>query len=150
MFCAVAAKEAWDIRSIDGRSAFLQGAPIDREVFVLPPKERRVPGTLWQLKKPVYGLKDAARGWHLALDEKLMNAGCEKCLIDPAMYLTFSHINNKRHIEGILLSHVDDLLHGGTDKFNKKVMEPVKSSFEFSEEESEQFRYVGMNMVQNN
>ena len=43
IFCAVAAKERWSIKSIDGTSAFLQGAPIERDVFVLPPRERRVP-----------------------------------------------------------------------------------------------------------
>ena len=62
IFCAVAAKEGWNIKSIDGTAAFLQGAPIERDVFVLPPKERRVPGILWKLKIPVYGLTDAARG----------------------------------------------------------------------------------------
>ena len=43
VFCTVAAKENWNIKSIDGTSAFLQGAPIERDVFILPPKERRVP-----------------------------------------------------------------------------------------------------------
>ena len=147
IFCAVAAKEGWDIKTNDVTCAFLQGAPIKRHVYILPPKERRVPGILWKLKKPVYGLTDAARGWHLALDGELTGSGCDKCLIDPAMYLYFSE-KGKKTIEGIALTHVDDVLHGGTDKFEEEVMKTVKSSFKFSSEESEQFRYVGMNMFQ--
>ena len=150
IFCAVAAKENWNIKSIDGTSAFLQGAPIERDVFILPPRERRVPGVLWQLKKPVYGLTDAARGWHLALSTKLIEAGSEKCSVDPAMFLSFSHSSEEKCINGIVVTHVDDLLHGGTYNFENTVMQSVKESFEFSEEESERFRYVGMNMVQDN
>ena len=151
IFCAVAAKEGWKIKSIDAKCAFLQGAIMERDVFILPPLERRVPGILWKLKKPVYGLTDAARGWHLALTESVTEAGCEKCFVDPAMFLNFSNTNNdQRKIEGIVLSHVDDLLHGGSNTFEHEVMNNVKSSFKFSEEESEEFRYIGMNMIQSN
>ena len=150
IFCVVAAKEGWDIKSIDATCAFLQGAPMERSVYILPPKERRVPGTLWELKKPVYGLTDAARGWYLALSEKVLEAGCVKCTVDPAMFIHFSTSNEQRKLEGIVLSHVDDLLHGGSSRFQHDVMETVKSSFTFSQEESEQFRYIGMNMIQDN
>ena len=137
IFCVVAAKEGWDIKSIDATCAFLQGAPMERSVYILPPKERRVPGTLWELKKPVYGLTDAARGWYLALSEKVLEAGCVKCSVDPAMFIHFSTINEQRKLEGVVLSHVDDLLHGGSSRFQQDVMETVKSSFTFSQEESE-------------
>ena len=148
IFCAVAAKEGWSIKTNDVTCAFLQGAPMEREVFVLPPKERRIPGILWLLRKPVYGLADAARGWHLALDKELTVDGCEKSRMDPAMYLYFSKEQGKRRIEGITLTHVDDLLDGGTQKFEEKVMKKVKQAFEFSDEEVSNFRYVGMNMIQ--
>jgi hypothetical protein len=41
-------------------------------------------------------------------------------------------------------------LYGGANAFDKDVMQPIKESFTFAEEESERFRYIGMNMVQNN
>ena len=47
----IAATEGWEIRSSDVQSAFLQSVPLERDVFVLPPKEKRVPGLLWKLKK---------------------------------------------------------------------------------------------------
>ena len=148
IFTVIAAMEKWDIKTSDVASAFLQGIEIDRDVFVLPPKERRVPGVLWKLLKPVYGLVDAPRGWYLALDEELVKAGCESCLLDPAMYLHFTVDREEKKLEGMALTHVDDVLHGGSEDFDKNVMGSVKSSFKFGLEETQAFRYVGMNMTQ--
>jgi hypothetical protein len=142
IFAAVAAKEKWEIKSNDVTCAF------QRVVFIQPPVEKRVPGVLWQLKKAVYGLADAARGWHLALDKELTTSGCEKCMMDPAMYLYFSSQKDTHEIQGITVTHVDDLLDAGTEKFEENVMTKVKSAFEFSDEEISRFRYVGMNMIQ--
>ena len=64
------------------------------------------------------------------------------------MYFNFDVVREEKKIQGIVLSHVDDLLHGGNKGFEKSVIGAVKASFEFSEEESEKFRYIGMNMVQ--
>ena len=85
IFSTIAAKEKWEIKSSDVTCAFLQGVDIERDVFLLPPKERRVPGMLWKLLKPVYGLVDAPRGW----------------LLDLAMYLNFSMSKGERKIEGM-------------------------------------------------
>ena len=86
IFPAIVAKEGLEIKTCDVTSAFLQGVKIDRNVFVLPLQERRVPGVLWKLLKATYGLVDAHRGWHLALDKEFMIAECEMSLLDPAIY----------------------------------------------------------------
>ena len=57
----IAASNCWTVNSIDIKAAFLQGRPIDRRVFLKPPKEAGANGKLWQLKKVVYGLTDASR-----------------------------------------------------------------------------------------
>ena len=49
----ISAAEKWTIKSSDMTSAFLQSVPLEREVFVLPPREKRVPGIIWKLKKHV-------------------------------------------------------------------------------------------------
>ena len=148
IFAAVAAKEGWEICTSDVTCAFLQGAKLERDVFVLPPRERRVPGILWRLLKPVYGLVDAPRGWYLALDEKLIKSGCTKCNLDPAMYFQFSDDSEKeKGLSGIALTHVDDVLHGGNSAF-KRVMSDVKTFFKFGVDEEGEFRYVGMHMRQ--
>ena len=63
VFLMCAARMRWKIKSSDVTSAFLQSTPIERDVFVKPPVERRVPGVLWKLTKLVYGLVDASRGF---------------------------------------------------------------------------------------
>ena len=52
----------WSIKSIDVVTAFLQGKPMKREVYLRPPKEA-LTNKLWQLNKCVYGLSDASRHW---------------------------------------------------------------------------------------
>ena len=68
----VAARNKWDIKSDDVTSAFLQSVPIEREIFVNPPRERRIPGVVWRLKKSVYGLVDASRGFYKNFSQSLL------------------------------------------------------------------------------
>ena len=149
----IAATEGWEIRSSDVQSAFLQSVPLERDVYVLPPKEKRIPGVLWKLKKPVYGLSDASRGFHLSLTGKMTDLGCVQNPHDPAMFLCFPNGTDKNAAAkkpiGLAVSHVDDLLHTGISKFSKNVMNPLREHFIFGSEEKECFRYVGLNVSQN-
>ena len=43
---AVAANEGWRLENLDVTSAFLQGADLEREIYVLPPKEIQQEGQL--------------------------------------------------------------------------------------------------------
>ena len=148
IFFMLAAKNRWEIQTSDIKCAFLQGEIIDREVYVKPPKERRVKGILWLMRKRAYGLTDASRGFYLELCSTLLELGCKQSKYDPAMYLYF---NEDASLEGMVLTHVDDLLHGsGTDQFNTKVMNPLKEKFTFGSEEKCEFRYVGMQVKQTN
>ena len=51
----------WDIETIDIKAAFLQSQHIKREVYVTPPKEVQLENGIGRLRKPVYGLIDAAK-----------------------------------------------------------------------------------------
>ena len=51
IFYAIAANEGWEVESIDVTSAFLQGEALDREIYVIPPKEAGITGKLWRMKK---------------------------------------------------------------------------------------------------
>ena len=57
----IAANERWQIEAVDVTSAFLQGAELEREVYVRPPKEANSEGKVWKMKKAAYGLLDASR-----------------------------------------------------------------------------------------
>ena len=147
----IAATKHWEIKTSDVSNAFLQGVPIEREVFVNPPKERRVPGTIWKLKKTAYGLADASRGFFLSFSGEIENLGCEKSLLDPALYIYFPSTQNQEEDKepvGLAVTHVDDILHAGEEEFEEKVMEPLKTKFKFGSEENCKFKYVGLNITQ--
>ena len=149
----IAAAKQWEIKTSDVSNAFLQSVPIEREVYITPPKERRVPGILWKLNKTAYGLADASRGFFLSFSGTIQELGCEKSLLDPALF-----IYNKREDDegeekvkeptGLAVTHVDDVLHAGEKDFEDQVMKPLKESFKFGTEENREFKYVGLHIRQ--
>ena len=144
IFLLVAAAKNWVVKTADIRSAFLQGKDLDRDVFVQPPRERKVKGILWKMIKPAYGLLDASRGFFLELSHTLSELGCEQSRLDPAFYTW--KINGQ--VQGIILTHVDDVLHGsGSEEFNSQVLVPLQKKFKFGSADEREFRYVGMNVV---
>ena len=146
---AVAAKFGWKIKTSDVTAAFLQGAEAPRDIFVTPPKERRVPGILWKLKTSIYGLCDASRGWYKALSDVLISLGGKRSLLDPALFLFYKDDEeNENNLKGMIESHVDDLLHTGDSDFEIDVIKPLKEAFKFGSEGEVEFRYVGMNIKQ--
>ena len=148
----IAASREWEIKTSDVSNAFLQSVPIEREVYVQPPKERRVPGTLWKLKKTAYGLADASRGFFLSFSGRIQELGCEKSLLDPAMFMFFNSKPEKdeeeREPSGLAVTHVDDILHAGDNNFDTTVIKPLKESFKFGSEENLEFRYVVLDIKQ--
>ena len=137
-----ASQKQWQVKTSDVSCAFLQGAEIDREVYVKPPAEKRIPNTIWKLKKSIYGLDDAARNWYISLHDSLKNLGCCVSRFDPALF-TY-HENGE--LKGLVGTHVDDILHTGNDSFEKNVIQKLKKIYSFGTEEEEIFRYVGMNV----
>jgi Reverse transcriptase (RNA-dependent DNA polymerase) len=59
----VLAENQWEPTSWDFETAFLQGKPIERDVFIAAPAGYAPPNTCWRLKKPVYGLVSAPKAW---------------------------------------------------------------------------------------
>ena len=119
---------------------------MDRDVYVRPPHEKRVPGVIWKMKKRAYGFVDASRGFYLEVDAALIELGCKVNSYDPAVYMYFG---GDWRLEGMLLTHVDDFLHGaGTEGFYRNVLEPLKQKFLFGREEVEDFKYVGIHIKQ--
>ena len=55
-----------------------------------PPTERRVQEIIWKLKKTVYGLDDASRGFDLNISGDLVKVGYRKSHLDPAMLIYFN------------------------------------------------------------
>ena len=142
---SIAANEGFEIQSLDVKNAFLQGKPIEREVFVEPPADYKKPGKIWRLKKNVYGTDDGTRSFYLSMDESLKKLNCKQITGDNALY-AFHGENNRLH--GVLGMHVDDLWTAGTDEFKEKVVKPLKEKYEFGKEETRNFRFTGININQ--
>ena len=81
---AIAVGKGWTIKSMDIKSAFLQGMSLSRNVYLLPPKEANAGGKVWKLKRCLYGLNDAARQFYESVVLELCNLGCKKSNLDPS------------------------------------------------------------------
>jgi hypothetical protein len=140
MMIAIAANEGWGLRSIDISAAFLQGREMDREVYVQPPPEIAMPGTVWKLKKGLYGLKEAARLWYDEILAELIRQGGHKLVGDPACVVF--HVNGT--FIGFVIIHVDDIIIGGTPEFVLEMVLHIKARFRVSKDQVERFIYTGM------
>ena len=140
----VIASKKWTCCAIDIKSAFLQGRSIEREVYVKPPKEAGVPlNKIWKLKKNVYGISDASRSWYFSVKETLVALDCQVCLNDPCIFVWYVDT-----VQGIICVHVDDFIYGGTDVFLRVIIDPLQKTFKIGSKSTSAFRYLGLNLVQ--
>ena len=62
------------MKSIDVKTAYLQGDRIEREVYLKPTKKANT-DKIWRLKKTMYGLKDAAQAWYRSVVGHVQDLG---------------------------------------------------------------------------
>ena len=102
------------IRSADISSAYLQGKEVDRLILYLIPKggipsEGIAEGTVIAARVPIYGTKDAGRGFWLRLKEVVLHqAYALNCILS-----TMFTLRKDGQIVAVMSSNVDDLLYGG-------------------------------------
>ena len=82
----IAVNEGFEVKSGDIKSAFLQGAKLDREIFVKPPPEANSDGKLWKLLHGAYGILDGGRLFYVKLAGKLQELGLHKVHSDGALF----------------------------------------------------------------
>ena len=142
LFLTIAANEEFGLKTLDVTSAFLQGYPLDRDVFIKPPVERFKEGIVWKLKKSCYGLYDASRKWYLAVKETMTSMGMKNLSGDEA----FFYILKDGKLIGMCLIHVDDFLVAGNDIFFKLVQDKLEKRFTFGKIECRSFKFTGLNI----
>ena len=138
MFLTMTANEGFEMKSLDVTSAFLQGSPLERNVFVAPPEEREKDGIVWKLKKSCYGLYDASRKWFLTVKEQLTEFRMKNLSGDDAFFYRIK----KDCLDGICILHVDDFLISGSKEFHKEVARKLKGRFTFGKVEVESFKFT--------
>lgn len=145
MCLAIASSQSWTLKTTDIKSAFLQGKPLDRDVFLKPPKEADLPdGKVWKLKRCLYGLNDAARQFYNSVTDEMVKLSCVQSTIDSALFLY--RVNGK--LAGLVAMHIDDFLHAGNADFDNHVMEGLRSRFLPGKVEEKSFRYIGFDISQ--
>ena len=126
---AVGADLAWTLLSADIKSAFMKGdAYMDgtRELFMenirgaLDEPRLPFPG-LARIRKGVFGLSDAPRRWYLRLNKSLIQQGWQRTTLDYACWVLWSPCGTR--LDGVIISHVDDLLLGGNRRAVAKLQE---------------------------
>ncbi|CAI7852285.1 unnamed protein product, partial [Closterium sp. NIES-54] len=109
----VAARRDYKLHSLDFSTAFLQGS-LHEEIWL-----RRPPGftgsfpagTQWSLRRPVYGLRQAPREWHVTLRTTLDSLGFAPSTADPSLFLRTDTTLPPFYV----LVYVDDLIFATAD-----------------------------------
>ena len=135
----------WPVKSIDIRSAFLQGMRLQRNVFLKPPVEANTDGKIWKLNYAVYGLSDASRHWYERVKFELVNLKVTVSRFDSALF----YYEVDRCIHGILVVHVDDFLYAGTKLFWNNVILKLYSVFIVGSEDFGCMKFLGFDLDQN-
>ena len=142
---SITVSKGWTLNSLDIASAFLQGIPIEREVYLKPPKEFHEPGKVWKLKKCVYGLADAAKMWYNTIKERGDNSGLQRCPYDDALFF----VKDKENLVGILAVHVDDFIYSGYEAFYSDILQKFLTGLEVKSHGVNVFKYLGLQVSQN-
>lgn len=116
---------------MDIKTAFLQGQKIQRDVFIRPPKEAVCSGKVC----------DASLYRYNKVKSVMVESGAKMSQVDPAVYYW---LNDSGDVIGVLASHVDDFIWGGTAEFETTVISHVRSKFNIGKEDSHTFQYVGI------
>ena len=127
---SLAANMGWSTWTADVSTAFLQGRPQSRKLWVkLPAECLQLLGadedTRMLLLKPCYGQIDAPRGWFLEAVDRLFRAGLRQHPFDPCCFLAFETDSSNcdpqdpvhqtvqslgdERLVGMIIMHVDDM-----------------------------------------
>ena len=115
---ALAAGHGWPVRGCDVSTAFLHGKiPDDEHVYVWPPtgyaasippgkSDHWAPGTVWRLRRSLYGLRRSGRIWWDTLRAWLLDYGFTQSSIDPCLFLYY---DAAQVLLGALSTYTDDI-----------------------------------------
>ncbi|CAI7753268.1 unnamed protein product [Closterium sp. NIES-53] len=109
----VAAHLDYELHSLDFSTAFLQGT-LHEEIWLRRPPGFTgsfLAGTQWNLRRPVYGLRQAPREWHNTLRTTLPALGFAPSTADPSQFLRTDTTLPLFYV----LVYVDDLVFATAD-----------------------------------
>ncbi|KAL0366923.1 UNVERIFIED_CONTAM: Retrovirus-related Pol polyprotein from transposon RE1 [Sesamum radiatum] len=87
VFLALASSYSWPIQQVDINNAFLHGF-LDEDIYMQAPAGYSIPkGLVCELKRLLYGLKQASRQWNLELTSKLLAFGFLQSAHDHCLFI---------------------------------------------------------------
>ena len=125
LILSITAHNKWKINAVDVKTAFLQGEEIDRELYMLPPKEA-ITNNAWHLKKCPYGLVDASHKWYEKVKSVFISLNLIMSKGDPSIF--YYHKNDK--LSGLIAIHVDDFLWSGDEFFNEHIIPQLSKNLQ--------------------
>ena len=118
---------------LDAVKAYMN-SDIDADIWVLPPKDPNEiffkKGTVFKLKKAIYGLKQAGRLWHELVHKMLVSLGFQTLKTEPCFY--YSVLGN---VLTFIIVYVDDiLLSSQSEEIRDIILKKIMSTYEFTNE----------------
>ena len=141
----------WPLQSFDIKTAFLRGRSDHRQLATEPVKELREllhmkDNETCLLQGNAYGRVDAPIIFYKELRKKLEEVGFEARPLDSCMFL-LRNPTNPKILEGILGTHVDDGIGGGTYLF-EEALKKIPEKLPFGQREYGKFRFTGLDIEQ--
>ena len=125
--------------ALDVETAFLQGLPLKRAVFVRPPADC-TQRYAWKLKKCVYGIPGASRQWYDRIHAELVSLGGKRSHTDYALFIW---------PDGCIIIHVDDLWTIGNASFFESVGDRLSTIFVIGQSKNLPHCYLGVDVEKN-
>ena len=143
---SIAVQNNYALHSLDISQAFVQAdeLPEDSNLYIYPPKgSNEPPGTIWKLRRPLYGLAVAPRAWSDTLKRFLVDYGFVKVNNSDTSYI-WSDPTKRHHMH--LVYHVDDILLAfSDDKHGSDFKRALLARFKGSDEGALR-RYLGIDI----
>ena len=147
LILSFAASNKLKVRSADIENAYFQGEPLTRLMLFKQPKGG-LPGMDPEehicARVPVYGTRDAGRGFWKRLRKVCIDAGLKENHVSKAFY----HYTVDGDVKLMLGTHVDDLIWAAKPEA-EFIIDKIRETFVFGTEDSGTFRYCGQNLSQN-
>ena len=113
----------------DIKGAYLQSGPIQREIYVRPPREwTDARGKVWKLTKLPYGIVEAGRQWAKTIEDWMLNrVGLQRIKGLNQIYVLRDSVGK---ISLIVAKVTDDFICGGAIAVIQSFLEDLKKRFE--------------------
>ena len=134
------------IKSADITNAYFQGEELDRVLLFKQPEgglEGLPEGTHLLARVPIYGTRDAGRGFWKKLRRTLVSTGLKENHIMKALY----SYEKEGGVKIILGTHVDDLLWANKPEA-QHIVDKILKEFQCGKIEERAFRYCGKDILQ--